>query len=79
MWKWPGEEPPRTLTAEELAVLRYLPERMSFENIGERLSMPQAVVRTLAISIYRKMGVFTRAEAVRKGLAMGLITAPQSE
>jgi len=68
-----------SLTVEELAVLHCLVTDMPFEDIGERLWMPREIVRTLAISIYRKMGVFTRAEAVRKGLAMGLITAPQSE
>ena len=73
MWKWPGEESPPTLTSEELAVLRYLPERMSFEHIGERLSMPQAVVRTLAISIYGKLEVVTRLEAVYKARLLGLI------
>jgi LuxR family transcriptional regulator, maltose regulon positive regulatory protein len=77
MWKWPGEEPPRPLTSEELAVLRYLPERMSFENIGERLSMPQAVVRTLAISIYGKLEVVTRLEAVYKARLLGLISSAE--
>jgi len=61
------------LTAEEVAVLRHLATDLPFEDIGEQLWMPREIVRTLALSIYRKMGVFTRAEAVKRGLALGLI------
>jgi LuxR family transcriptional regulator, maltose regulon positive regulatory protein len=67
------------LSAEELRVLRYLPSQLSFDEIGERLWMPRTIVRTVCISIYQKMGVFTRAEAVMKALDLGLIPAPESE
>ena len=68
-----------TFTTEELAVLRHLPTQMSFEQIGEQVRLPRAVVRTLAITIYRKMGVVTRADAVDKALVLRLIPVQRDE
>jgi len=68
-----------TFSAEELAVLRHLPTQQSFDQIGEQLQLPRAIVRTVAITIYRKMGVVTRADAVQKALVLGLIPRQRNE
>jgi len=68
-----------TFTAEELAVLQHLPTQMSFDQIGEQVHLPRAIVRTLAIAIYRKMGVVTRADCVQKALDLRLIPRPRQQ
>jgi ATP/maltotriose-dependent transcriptional regulator MalT len=52
------------LTADEQAVLRCLPSQMAFDEIGVELGMAKGTARPLAISIYRKLGVACRREAI---------------
>ncbi len=56
-------------------MLRYLPTYMSFEEIGRDLVVSRTTVKTQAIAVYRKLGVRSHAEAVRKARQQGLIIA----
>ena len=62
-----------TLTNAELRVLRQLPSHMSFREIGERLHVSTNTVKTQALSVYRKLDVSSRSEAVIRGRVAGLI------
>jgi LuxR family maltose regulon positive regulatory protein len=61
------------LTNAELRVLRLLPSHLSFREIGERLHVSTNTVKTHALSVYRKLDVSSRSEAVDRGCAAGLI------
>ena len=64
--RWP-------LTKAELRLLHRLPSHHSFREIGEQLFVSTNTVKTQAQSIYRKLGVSSRAEAVDCAKAAGLI------
>ena len=64
------------LTSAQLRVLQFLPSHLSFPQIGERLFLSQNTVKTHALSIYRKFGVSSRSEAVRKAQSLGLVEPP---
>lgn len=75
----PGAPPdPTALTAAELRVLQHLPTYLSFEEIGAALSVSRNTVKTQAIAAYRKLGVASRGEAVRRARECGLLTGPQA-
>jgi LuxR family maltose regulon positive regulatory protein len=61
------------LTNAELRVLRLLPSHLSFREIGARLHVSTNTVKTHALSVYRKLDVSSRSEAVERGCAAGLI------
>jgi LuxR family maltose regulon positive regulatory protein len=63
------------LTVAELRVLGLLPTHLSFREIAERLFVSRNTVKTQAISVYRKLGVTSRSEAVIRGRELGLIDA----
>ncbi len=65
---------PDRLTPAELRVLHYLPTYMTFEEISRDLNVSHATVKTQAIAVYRKLGVKSRAEAVRKAHQQGLLS-----
>jgi LuxR family maltose regulon positive regulatory protein len=62
-----------TLTNAELRVLRQLPSHMSFREIGMHLHVSINTVKTQALSVYRKLEVASRSDAVTRGRAAGLI------
>jgi LuxR family maltose regulon positive regulatory protein len=62
-----------TLTTAELRVLQYLPTYLSFEQISQRLFVSRNTVKTQAIAAYRKLGVTSRGEAVKRAHALGLV------
>jgi LuxR family transcriptional regulator, maltose regulon positive regulatory protein len=62
------------LTERELGVLRLLPTRLSNQEIGRELYVSVNTVRTHVRSIYRKLEVTTRAEAVAHARELGLIS-----
>jgi LuxR family maltose regulon positive regulatory protein len=64
---------PTALTAAELRLLSYLPTHLSFREIGERLFVSTNTVKTHAISIYRKLGVSSRTDAVMRARDIGLL------
>lgn len=61
------------LTTAELRTLQYLPTHLSLREVGERLVVSRNTVKTHTVSIYRKLGVSTRSEAVRRARELGLI------
>jgi len=62
-----------SLTAAELRLLPLLTTYLSFPQIGERLFVSHATIKTQAASIYRKFGVSSRAEAVERAVGVGLL------
>lgn len=61
------------LTKSELRTLHFLPSHHSFRAIGEQLHLSQNTVKTQANSLYRKLGVNSRAEAVMAARRAGLL------
>ena len=62
-----------SLTTAELRLLPLLSTHLSFREIGERLYVSRHTVKTQAISIYRKLGVSSRSEAITRMNALGLL------
>ena len=61
-----------SLTAAELRLLPLLSTHLSFREIGERLFVSSHTVKTQAYSVYRKLGVSSRSEAVARMHELGL-------
>jgi len=61
-----------SLTAAELRLLPLLSTHLSFREIGERLYVSAHTVKTQASSVYRKLGVSSRSEAVTRSQDLGL-------
>jgi LuxR family maltose regulon positive regulatory protein len=62
-----------TLTAAEIRLLRLLGSHYSFREIGGQLDLSQHTVKSQAMSIYRKLGVSSRSQAIRRGRDLGLL------
>lgn len=69
-----------SLTAAELRLLPLLSTHLTFRDIGERLYVSRNTVKTQAISIYRKLDVTSRGDAVARAVELGLVepTGPPS-
>jgi LuxR family maltose regulon positive regulatory protein len=61
------------LSERELAVLRALTGPLSERDIGRELYLSHNTVHSHTRSIYRKLGVSSRAEAIRRARELGLI------
>jgi LuxR family transcriptional regulator, maltose regulon positive regulatory protein len=61
------------LTSSELAVLRFLPSHMTNQEIAEALFLSINTVKTHLRSVYRKLGVTTRRQAIACGGKLGLL------
>jgi LuxR family maltose regulon positive regulatory protein len=61
-----------SLTAAEMRLLPLLSTHLSFREMGERLFVSSHTVRTQAYSVYRKLGVSSRSEAVARVHELGL-------
>ena len=66
------------LTPAELRLLPNLSTHLSFREIGERLHVSRNTIKTQAISVYRKLGVSSRSEAVAVAEDLGLVEAAES-
>jgi LuxR family maltose regulon positive regulatory protein len=64
-----------TLTAAELRLLPLLATHLSFREIADRLFVSRNTVKTQAISVYRKLGVASRGEAIGRASGLGLVAA----
>jgi LuxR family maltose regulon positive regulatory protein len=64
------------LSERELTVLRYLASRLTSAEIARELYLSANTVRSHVKAIYRKLGVNTRAEAVRVGQALDVSQPP---
>jgi LuxR family transcriptional regulator, maltose regulon positive regulatory protein len=64
--RWP-------LSPAELRLLHFLPTHLSFREIADELFVSPNTVKTQARSIYQKLGVSSRAEAVSTARTAGLV------
>ena len=53
-----------------------LPTHLTLVEIGQRLFISRHTVKTPAISVYRKLGVSTRSEAIDRLQQLGLAPTP---
>ncbi|NVN52840.1 LuxR C-terminal-related transcriptional regulator [Mycolicibacterium hippocampi] len=63
----------RPLTAAELRLLPYLATHFSLQRIADELVVGRETTKSQATSIYRKLGVKSRAEAVSEARRVGLL------
>ena len=68
------EEPPEPLTARESEVLALLGRGLSNKLIARELHISEHTVKFHVSSLYTKLGVTNRAEAVSQGARYGLIS-----
>ena len=61
------------LTPAELRLLPYLQTHLTIREIGERLFVSRNTVSTEVSSIYRKLGVSSRGDAVAQAMKIGLL------
>jgi LuxR family transcriptional regulator, maltose regulon positive regulatory protein len=66
------------LTTAELRVLQLLPTHLSFPAIASRLYVSPNTVKTHARAVYRKLDASSRAEAVARASAAGLLDDVQA-
>lgn len=64
-----------SLTRRERVVLSNLTEEVTLEQIASKLFVTRNTVKSQVRSVYRKLGVSTRAEAVEWARAAGLYKA----
>jgi LuxR family maltose regulon positive regulatory protein len=62
-----------SLSAAELRLLPLLTTHLSFRQISEEFFLSPHTVKTQALSIYRKLGVSSRSEAVQHAQQLGLL------
>lgn len=61
------------LSRRELAVLQFLPTRLTNQEIGAQIFVSLNTVKTHLKSLYRRLGVNSRDEAVRRARQLGLL------
>jgi LuxR family maltose regulon positive regulatory protein len=61
-----------SLTPAELRLLPLLATHLSFREIAEQLYVSRNTIKTQAISVYRKLGVASRSEAIAEAQRLGL-------
>jgi LuxR family maltose regulon positive regulatory protein len=64
-----------SLTPAELRLVPFLPTHLTFRQIAERLYLSRNTVKTHSISIYQKLGVSSRGEAITRLQELGLLDA----
>jgi LuxR family maltose regulon positive regulatory protein len=69
----PAHELREPLSERELAVLRFLPTNLSATEIGGELFLSVHTVKTHMRKLYAKLDVHSRADAVQRGRALGLL------
>jgi DNA-binding CsgD family transcriptional regulator len=62
-----------SITVAEARVLRYLPTRLTFALIADKLGISRSAAKERAERAYKKLGVHNRADAVSRARALGLI------
>jgi LuxR family maltose regulon positive regulatory protein len=56
-----------------MRLMPFLPTHLSFREIGDELNLSRNTIKTQAISIYRKLGVSTRGDAIDEAVRLGLV------
>jgi LuxR family maltose regulon positive regulatory protein len=64
------------ISPAELRVLALLPTHLSLAQVADRLCVSTNTVKTHGKSLYRKLGVGSRAEAVEAARGLGLLPPP---
>ena len=72
--RYPIEDP----SPAELAVLRALATGLSRREIGAQLYISLNTVKTHSRELYRKLGATSRADAIARASALGLLDDGQS-
>ncbi|MET9021992.1 LuxR C-terminal-related transcriptional regulator [Actinopolymorpha sp. NPDC004070] len=72
-WKAKPSEQAIRLTASERAVLRYLPSHLTNEEIAQDLCLSVNTVKSHLRTLYRKLGVTSRREAIARALQIDLL------
>jgi LuxR family maltose regulon positive regulatory protein len=67
-----------SLTAAELRLLPLLTTHLTFRQIADHLYVSRNTIKTQAISVYRKLGVTSRAEAIDRASELGFLRAGQT-
>jgi len=62
-----------SVSAVELQVLRYLPTKMTFALVADKLGISRSAAKERAERAYKKLGVHNRADAVTRARELGLI------
>ena len=70
---WKSPEQSVRLTASERAVLRYLPSHLTNEEIAQDLCLSVNTVKSHLRTLYRKLGVTCRREAIARALQQELL------
>lgn len=68
-----AERGPLVPSARELEILRYLATLMSYREISAELFISRNTMKTHVRSLYRRLGVSSRSQAVAQGRARGLL------
>jgi LuxR family transcriptional regulator, maltose regulon positive regulatory protein len=68
-----GHEGASTLTGAEVRLLHLLPTHLTFGEIGERVHLSRNTVKSQAVSMYRKLDVSSRSDAVERANELGLL------
>lgn len=69
----PAADARGVLTTAEIRVLQYLPTHLTFAGIGEKLFVSRNTIKSQVHSIYGKLHVNSRSEAVEVARRMGLL------
>jgi DNA-binding CsgD family transcriptional regulator len=64
-----------SITVAEAQVLRYLPTKLPFSVIADKLGISRSAAKERAETLYKRLGVHRRDEAVAKARSLGLIRA----
>ncbi len=72
-------QPAALLTDSELAVLRFLPSHMTNQEIAESLFLSINTIKTHLSSVYRKLGVANRRQAIAQGRRLELLLGPLTQ
>jgi LuxR family transcriptional regulator, maltose regulon positive regulatory protein len=64
-----------SLTTAELRLVPLLQTHLTFREIGERLYVSRHTIKTQAMSVYRKLAVSSRSEAIERLQTLGLLGA----
>jgi LuxR family transcriptional regulator, maltose regulon positive regulatory protein len=71
-----GSTPTSLLTPREQTIVELLPTHLNYGQIGSELYVSVNTVKSNVKSIYRKLGVTSRYEAVAAARELGLINDP---
>ena len=69
-----GDELPESLTARETEVLQLIAQGLANKQVALKLNISEHTVKFHLSSLYAKLNVSSRTEAIRIGLSLGLIS-----